>query len=117
MRRLMFRTISQIGIKYPHSPLSGGRAGGVASGQRLPWAAGRYEVLRPVGWHLLHVGPGPAARAWAAAHSVAATEIAPAAAETPGTVYFVRPDGYVGLVAAAFDEMEFTAYARHWLGQ
>ncbi|GAB2872609.1 FAD-dependent monooxygenase [Hymenobacter ruber] len=117
IRRLMFRTISQIGIKYPYSPLSGGRAGGVAGGQRLPWAAGRYEALRPVGWHLLHVGSVPAARAWASARSLVATEVAPAAAETPGTVYLVRPDGYVGLVAAAFDEAEFTAYARHWLGR
>ncbi|MGY3087484.1 2-polyprenyl-6-methoxyphenol hydroxylase-like FAD-dependent oxidoreductase [Hymenobacter sp. UYAg731] len=116
IRRLMFRAISQIGIAYPHSPLSEGRAGNVAGGQRLPWAAGRYEALRPVGWHLLHVGPVLAARAWAAAHAVAATEVAPAAAETPGTVYLVRPDGYVGLVSAAFNEAEFTAYARQWLG-
>jgi hypothetical protein len=117
IRRLMFRTISQIGIKYPHSPLSQGRTGGVAGGQRLPWAAGRYEALRPVGWHLLHIGPVPAAQAWAAAHNLAATQIAPAAAETLGTVYLMRPDGYVGLVASKFDEAEFTTYARQWLGQ
>jgi 2-polyprenyl-6-methoxyphenol hydroxylase-like FAD-dependent oxidoreductase len=117
IRRLMFRTISQISIAYPHSALSRGRAGDVAGGQRLPWAAGRYEALRPVGWHLLHVGPMPAAQAWATAHAVAATEIAPAAAETPGTVYLVRPDGYAGLVAPAFNEQAFTDYARQWLGQ
>ncbi|MBH8571271.1 FAD-dependent monooxygenase [Microvirga sp. STS02] len=117
IRRLMFRTISQIGIKYPHSSLNRGRAGGVAGGRRLPWAAGRYEALRPVGWHLLHVGPVPAAQAWAAAHNLAATQIAPTATEAPGTVYVVRPDGYVGKVAAAFNEMEFAAYARQWLGQ
>lgn len=119
IRRLMFRTISQIGIAYPHSPLSQGQAGGVPGGLRLPWAAGRYEALRPVGWQLLHVGRGPvpAAQAWAAAHAVATTEVAPTAAETPGSMYLVRPDGYVGLAAAAFNETVFTAYARQWLGK
>ena len=29
-------------------------------------------------------------------------------------VYLVRPDGYVGLVATAFSEAVFTAYARKW---
>ena len=117
LRRRMFRTVSQTDIAYPASPLSQGRAGAVAGGQRLPWAAGRYAELRPVGWHLLHVGNAPEARAWAAAHALAATELALPAPETPGTVYLVRPDGYVGLAAVAFTEAAFTAYARQWLGQ
>ncbi|WP_208174844.1 FAD-dependent monooxygenase [Hymenobacter negativus] len=113
VRRLMFRTISQTGIKYPHSPLSGGRVGAVTGGMRLPWTAGpRYAALHQPGWHLLSVGPVPAA--WAQAHGVTATEVAAAAGEKPGTVYLVRPDGYVGLAAPSFNEAEFSLYARHW---
>src|SRR5215470_2207807 len=36
-RRLMFRTLSQIGVSYRHSPLSAGAAGAVRGGDRLPW--------------------------------------------------------------------------------
>jgi 2-polyprenyl-6-methoxyphenol hydroxylase-like FAD-dependent oxidoreductase len=114
VRRLMFRTISQTGIKYPHSPLSGGRAQAIIGGMRLPWAAGRYAALRPAGWHLLSIGSVPAAHEWAQAHHLSATEVAPAAGEKPGTIYLVRPDGYVGLVAVAFSAAEFTAYAEYW---
>ena len=37
VRRLLFRTVSQIGINYRHSPLSAGAAGSVRGGDRLPW--------------------------------------------------------------------------------
>lgn len=115
VRRLMFRTISQISIAYPRSPLSQGRAGRVVGGQRLPWVAGpRYAALRPAGWHLLHVGPVPAAAAWAKAHQIPATELLPVAGETSGTVYLVRPDSYIGLAAATFNEAEFGGYAAQW---
>src|SRR5262245_61882785 len=36
-RRLMFQTLSQIGINYRNSPLSAGAAGAVRGGDRLPW--------------------------------------------------------------------------------
>ncbi len=37
LRRFLFRTVSQIGINYRHSPLSAGKAGAVRGGDRLPW--------------------------------------------------------------------------------
>ncbi len=37
VRRFLFRTVSQIGINYRHSPLSAGVAGSVRGGDRLPW--------------------------------------------------------------------------------
>ena len=118
LRRLLFRRVSQIAIAYPDSPLSRGQVGRVAGGQRLPWVAGpRYAALRPAGWHLLHVGPGPEVTAWAQLHHLPALEVTPAPGEKPGTTYFVRPDGYVGLAASAFSEAEFTAYAEEWLGR
>src|SRR5262249_20034221 len=37
VRRLLFHTVSQIGVNYRHSPLSVGVAGAVRGGDRLPW--------------------------------------------------------------------------------
>ena len=37
------------------------------------------------------------------------------AQETPGTLYLLRPDGYVGLVASSFDEKVFSAYLTQWV--
>ncbi|MET0323074.1 MAG: FAD-dependent monooxygenase [Duganella sp.] len=36
-RRALFKTVSQIHIHYPDSALSGGRAGHIIGGDRLPW--------------------------------------------------------------------------------
>jgi 2-polyprenyl-6-methoxyphenol hydroxylase-like FAD-dependent oxidoreductase len=115
VRHRLFLTLSQIGIAYPDSPLSQGHAPGCRGGMRLPWAPGRYAALRQVGWQVLAVGPpAPALVGWAHAHTLPLTEIAPTPPETPGTVYLVRPDGYVGLVAPAFSENTFSTYARQW---
>ncbi len=116
VRRRVFRTVSQIGIAYPGSPLSQGQERGMIGGMRLPWAAGRYEALRPVGWHVLCAGPAPGGLAeWARAQGLPLTQAAsPAAGEARGTVYLVRPDGYVGLVASLFSEAAFSAYAQQW---
>lgn len=115
VRRFMFRTVSQIAIAYPDSPLSQGYAAGVAGGMRLLWAPGRYEALRPGDWQVLCVGPAPASLVtWTQAHGLILTEIAPAAPEKPGTAYLMRPDSYVGLVTNSFNEAEFTAYATRW---
>ena len=117
-RRRLFRTISQIAIAYPQSVLSQGHIAAAAGGQRLPWVDGRYELLHPPGWHLLHVGPvPPAVAAWAGRWSLPVSAVAAAAGEAPGTVYLVRPDGYLGLVAAEFEETRFSDYARQWLGK
>src|SRR5262249_47761505 len=37
VRRLLFRTVSQINVNYRTSPLSAGAAGAVRGGDRLPW--------------------------------------------------------------------------------
>ncbi|MDB5234721.1 MAG: hypothetical protein JWR44_1714 [Hymenobacter sp.] len=115
VRRRLFLTVSQTGIAYPASPLSQGRVAEVSGGMRLPWAPGRYAALRPPGWHVLCVGPGPEALAtWTQAHGLPLTEAAPTAQEVPGTVYVVRPDGYLGLTAPSFDEKVFSDYITQW---
>ncbi|GAC1382937.1 MAG: FAD-dependent monooxygenase [Hymenobacter sp.] len=115
VRRFMFRTISQVGIAYPDSPLSQGGVRALVAGSRMPWREGRYRAFRPAGWHVLAFGP-PAAElvTWARAHEIKLTALAPEGADKPGTVCLVRPDTYVGLVADAFNEPRFSAYARQW---
>lgn len=116
VRRRLFLALSQIGIAYPSSPLSQGSAAHVSGGMRLPWAPGRYQALRTPGWQVLCAGPGSeATAAWARAHGLLLTEIIPMAQETPGTLYLLRPDGYVGLVASSFDEKVFSAYLTQWV--
>ena len=74
---------------------------------RQLWAPGRYETLRPPGWHLMHAGLGLVAPAsWARVHEVPLTEVSP----TPE-----NPDGYVRLVASSFDEKVFLAYLTQWI--
>ena len=53
-RHAIFRTISQMRIHYPDSPLSQGVAGDVHGGDRLPWtgvhARDNFEPLRSLDW-------------------------------------------------------------------
>ncbi|GAB3824700.1 FAD-dependent monooxygenase [Hymenobacter jeollabukensis] len=116
LRRLLFRILSQTGIHYPDSPLSQGRAGRARGGDRLPWAPEpRYEPLRQPGWQLLSLGkPTAALRTWAARQPLPLTVVPPGQGEAAGTIYLVRPDGYLGLVAPRFDEPQFSAYAAEW---
>lgn len=83
VRRPLFCTVSQTDIAYSHSLLNQGGAG-----PALAVGPGRYAALRPVGRHVLSVGPG--------------------------TAYLVRPDGYVGLAASSCSEAAFSAYATEW---
>src|SRR6185503_8657570 len=54
VRRLMFRTVSQTGVRYRDSPLSEGRAGRVHGGDRLPWveAADTFAPLTSLAWQV-----------------------------------------------------------------
>jgi hypothetical protein len=108
VRRLMFRTVSQIDIKYPTSSLSEGRAGSVAGGDRLPWVPGdNFAPLASLDWQVHVYGaaaPGIAevcARRGVALHTFAWTAATAAAGLTRDAVYLVRPDGYVGLADTA----------------
>ena len=116
VRRRLFLALSQTGIAYPSSPLSQSSAAHVSGGIRLPWAPGRYAALRPPGWQVFCAGPGPeATAAWARAHGLPLTEIAPADQETPGALCLLRPDGHAGLAASSFDEKGFSACLTPWV--
>lgn len=116
VRRRVFQTLSQTGIRYPDSALNQGAAGPVSAGDRLPWGpAPRYELLRQPGWHLLSLGePAAEARHWAARRRMPLTAVAPGPGERAGALYLVRPDGYLGLVLPRFEAAALSAYADEW---
>jgi 2-polyprenyl-6-methoxyphenol hydroxylase-like FAD-dependent oxidoreductase len=104
-RHAMFRVLSQIGIHYPHSPLSEGEAGHVHGGDRLPWVGDRdnFTPLKSLDWQVHVYGrvQEPFADACrelgVALHSFAWSEDVADAGLKEDSSYLVRPDGYVGL--------------------
>ena len=130
VRRLAFRTVSQIGIRYPASPLSQTQAGlpggGPSAGDRFPWLRLRFAPDGPVEdlfaklddtrFNLVVVGqPSPAAdqSGPVLVHTVPDDpdndrELARARIPKP-SFYLLRPDGHVGLAGA---RLEPSAVAR-----
>jgi 2-polyprenyl-6-methoxyphenol hydroxylase-like FAD-dependent oxidoreductase len=110
VRRYMFRTVSQIRVRYRGSWLSAGRAGGVHGGDRLPWVivdragghADNFAALASVDWQLHVYGRAPDGIADACRARGLALHVFPwrgfrTAGLARDAVYVVRPDGYVGL--------------------
>jgi len=106
-RHAIFRTISQMRIHYPESPLSQGAAGDVHGGDRLPWAKvgdqDNFEPLRSLDWQV-HVYGEPAGGIDAACRELRLplqvfgySAAAKQAGLKRNALYLVRPDGYVAL--------------------
>lgn len=106
-RRFAFRTVSQTMINYRGGPLSGGAAGRVQGGDRLPWVVAggvdNFATLAEMDWQV-HVYGEPSAElsawctqrklplrafAWQAEHG--------AAGLARNALYLLRPDTYVAL--------------------
>ncbi|MTV36761.1 FAD-dependent oxidoreductase [Duganella radicis] len=103
-RRTLFKTLSQVLIHYPDSPLSGGRAGDIIGGDRLPWLpSDNFAALQSLDWQLHvygHVDPLLAAAAQALRLSLHAwpwSEDAAHAGLLQDAAYLVRPDMHVAL--------------------
>lgn len=107
VRRTIFRTVSQIQIAYPDSPLSAGLAGSVEGGDRLPWISGEgqdnFAPLRTMDWQL-HVYGKVEPELTAAAqeldlplHAFGWNEAAAQAGLLRDSAYLIRPDGHVAL--------------------
>jgi 2-polyprenyl-6-methoxyphenol hydroxylase-like FAD-dependent oxidoreductase len=107
-RRTLFKTLSQVQIHYPDSPLSGGRAGEIIGGDRLPWvqlADGRdnFDALQTQDWQLHVYGAATAQLAEAARslrlplHAYPWSETAEAAGLLEDAAYLIRPDMHVAL--------------------
>ncbi|HEX5344235.1 MAG TPA: FAD-dependent monooxygenase [Duganella sp.] len=103
-RRTLFKTVSQVLIHYPDSPLSGGRAGEVIGGDRLPWLpSDNFSALQSLDWQLHvygRVDPTLAAAAQALhlpLHAWPWSEDAAHAGLLEDAAYLIRPDMHVAL--------------------
>lgn len=108
-RHAIFRTISQMRIHYPDSPLSQGVAGDVHGGDRLPWIGpdpqDNFQSLRSLDWQA-HVY-GKVAKDLETAcrelhlpvHAFALSDSAKNAGIERNALYLIRPDGYVALAS------------------
>jgi 2-polyprenyl-6-methoxyphenol hydroxylase-like FAD-dependent oxidoreductase len=108
-RHAIFRTVSQMRIHYPDSPLSQGVAGDVHGGDRLPWTGDRgrnnFAPLCSLDWQA-HVYGRASAELEAACdefhlplHVLPADAGAHRAGLKPDALYLIRPDGYVAVAA------------------
>jgi 2-polyprenyl-6-methoxyphenol hydroxylase-like FAD-dependent oxidoreductase len=108
-RHAIFRTISQMRIHYPDSPLSQGAAGDVHGGDRLPWsgahAEDNFKPLRSLDWQAHVYGEVDKDLETACRelhlplHAFAFGENTKDAGLKRGALYVVRPDGYVALAS------------------
>jgi 2-polyprenyl-6-methoxyphenol hydroxylase-like FAD-dependent oxidoreductase len=123
VRRFQFRTVSQIGINYRHSPLSAGAAGGVRGGDRLPWvetASGsdNFAPLTSLTWQVHVYGEPRGGLAEACAeleipfHCFAWKPRMRRMGFLRSALYLVRPDGYIALVDPRADPKRLRQYWR-----
>jgi 2-polyprenyl-6-methoxyphenol hydroxylase-like FAD-dependent oxidoreductase len=123
VRRFLFRTVSQIGVNYRHSPLSAGTAGAVRGGDRLPWVEtepgkDNFAPLASLTWQAHVYGEPRAGLAEVCAelqlplHLFAWRQGMHRAGLLRAALYLVRPDGYVALADPHADPEWLRAYVR-----
>jgi 2-polyprenyl-6-methoxyphenol hydroxylase-like FAD-dependent oxidoreductase len=121
LRRLIFLVVSQIRIRYRHSALSEGRAGGVHGGDRLPWVTtgpgqDNFAPLTSLAWQVHVYGEVSRAVSEACAalglavHNFAWRQEMERAGLMRGALYLIRPDGYVGLADPEADTSRLRQY-------
>jgi hypothetical protein len=121
VRRLMFRTVSQIQVKYATSALSAGEAGKVRGGDRLPWVklaseGDNFAPLTSLAWQVHVYGDAGAGVKEACAelgvplHQFDWESRMERAGFQSGALYLVRPDGYVALADPTADPRRLREY-------
>ena len=118
VRRLLYLTMSQTGIKYPGSPLSRGKAGKIKGGDRLPWVAeaDNFDVLGSLQWQVHCFGKASAdlndvcTKKGLQLHVFSWSAAARHAGYQRNAAYVVRPDCYVGLAEPAGNAKKVAAY-------
>ena len=124
LRRLMFRTVSQIAVNYRGSSLSEGSAGLVHGGDRLPWVKvnvngvdeDNFARLTSLDWQVHVYGDAaPTLQAMCDArrlplHAFPWRPEMGRAGLQRNAVYLVRPDGYVGAADPQGSATTITSY-------
>jgi FAD binding domain len=125
VRRVLFRTASQIGVHYRNSPLSVGAAGAVRGGDRLPWvelvgregqATDNFQPLESLRWQVHCYGEAPSsvhavcAARGVALHTFPWQSSMRRAGLRRNAVYVIRPDGYIGLASTSGDASTIERY-------
>lgn len=124
LRRLMFETLSQIGVNYRNSSLSVGVAGAVRGGDRLPWiemgpGQDNFAPLTSLSWQVHVYGKARRGVAEACAdlelplHFFAWQPGMRPAGLKNAALYLIRPDGYVALADPHADPERL----RHYFGE
>ncbi len=123
-RRAIFRTISQIRIRYPNSPLSRGVAGDVHGGDRLPWTGVRgqdnFEPLRSLDWQAHVYGKvdkdleAVCGELQLPVHNFAFSEHAKHAGLKQDALYVIRPDGYIALASSEESGSKLRAFVQQF---
>ncbi|MEM6762804.1 MAG: FAD-dependent monooxygenase [Pseudomonadota bacterium] len=108
VQKQLFRSISQVRIRYPNSTLSEGMAGRLEAGIRLPFLfteeGDNFAPLSSRDWQMHIIGEpdeGLAARCTALGlpiHAFPWNRDAKRANFIENGAYLVRPDGYIGLI-------------------
>jgi len=121
MRRLFFRTVSQINVSYHDSALSEGKTGQIIAGDRLPWikfsdGSDNFATLTSLEWQVHVYGRGrdgleaACSELHIALHEFEWNSAARDAGLRDGALYFIRPDGYIGLADAEADVSRLRDY-------
>lgn len=123
VRRWLFRTVSQIGINYRHSPLSAGAAGPIRGGDRLPWVQtepgkDNFVLLDSLTWQVHMYGEPRRGVAEVCAelqipfHRFAWQQQMRRAGLRQSALYLIRPDGYIALADPHGDAERLRNYMR-----
>lgn len=120
IRKALFKAVSQIRIHYRNSMLSTGMAGAIHGGDRLPWVQGQggdnFKPLQTFDWQFHVYGEVKvdlrelAKTATIPLHEFPWTASMREAGMSPGSMFLIRPDGYVALADSEQDIEKIKAY-------
>lgn len=130
MRRMMYRTVSQIAIQYPQSSLSHGPTGTIDGGQRLPWVKFQNPVdaetdnfcgLSSMDWQIHCYGDANSALKAMCCDRGIELHVFPweSSMKKAGlkrkAVYVIRPDGHIAIVDRKGDTERVSSYIDTWI--